>query len=139
VDEEELGSAAFFGSASGILYVLCMRVGAGEYKVEGREVEEWGIDLTLKLVFPHGRKRCEGGLEIEMDSCKSAGGRVPQYCSELSHAVALGFLYWCWGSVDKFHLEPWSTIKSLKVGFWQFVGTCKVQKQCYCFIRPMGL
>lgn len=30
-----------------ILYVLCTCTGAGEYKLDGKGVEEWGIDMTI--------------------------------------------------------------------------------------------
>lgn len=94
--------------------------------------------LGLHL-FPHGRKECTKGLDTEMHGCRSEGVGVPQHCSHLSHTEALDFLYWLQGNVDKFNLEPWSTIKSIMMGFWQFIRTCKWQKQCYCFVRHMGL
>lgn len=30
-----------------ILYVVCTCTGAGEYKVDGKGVEEWGTDMTI--------------------------------------------------------------------------------------------
>lgn len=94
---------------------------------------------SSKLAFPHGRERRKGGLDIER--CTAASRQECEYPSpaQNSHALALGFLYWCWGSADKSNLEPWSTVKSNVVGFWQVVRTCKVQKECYCSLRRVGL
>lgn len=119
--------------------MLGMCIGAVGYKVDGKGMEEEGTDMASTLAFPHGRKECTESLDTEMHGCRSEGLRVPQHCSDLPHTEALDFLYWCQGNVGKFNLEPWSTVKSILMGFWQFVRTCKSQKQGYCSIRHMGL
>lgn len=119
--------------------VLGVCMGAVGYKVDGKGIEEEGTDMASTLAFPHGTKECTESLDTETHGCRSGGMRVPQPCSDLSHTEALNFLYWCQGNVGKFNLEPWSTIKSFMMGFWQFVRTCKLQKQCYCSIRHLTL
>lgn len=109
------------------------------YQVDGKGVEEEGTDRASTLAFPHGRNECMEGLDTEMRGCRLEGVRVPQLCSDLSHTEALDFHYWYQGNVGKFNLEPWSTIKSIRMVFWQFVRTFKLQKQYYCSVRHMGM
>lgn len=120
-----------------------MCIGTGEYKVDGKGVGKWGVAMASEFAFLHGRKCYKGGLAItrhtaaSWQECESPS--AAQSCPTLE---PLGLLYWCWGSVDKFNLERWSTVKFIVVGFWQLVRTCKVQKQCYCSVRlrcSMGL
>lgn len=49
------------------LCVVCMCIGAGEYRTDEKGVEEWVIDMTLVTLcfIMTGRKQREGGLDIK--------------------------------------------------------------------------